>query len=189
MKKSSIYPRFEMRACGSNRFDPHVDFSQVINLTFWILVKASKGLFNIIWFWLFNQYLAEARHHARGVDLQSSSLRPEENGQGRSEEEEKKGKKSWKNNLFSWWKTNRKNKPPQASNCYNHIPKRRRLLSGPVYGSGKTNDGRHRRPTSGPLTGLFNPTKTSENEIPYTCLHQLESPRSVHTYGPLYLVT
>ncbi|KAE7998968.1 hypothetical protein FH972_003457 [Carpinus fangiana] len=165
MKKSPIHPRFEMSAYGSNRFDPHVDFSQ---------------------------FLAEARHHARGVDLQSSSLRPEENGHGKSEEEEKKRKKSWKNNLFSWWKTNRKNKPPQVepeSNCYNHIPIRRRLLSGPIYGSGMTNDGRHRSPTSGPLTGLFNPTKTSENEIPYTSLHQLESPRSVHTYGPLYLVT
>jgi hypothetical protein len=142
------------------------------------LGQSLKGLFansvclvNIIWFWLFNQFLAEARHHARGVDLQSSSLRPEENGQGKSEEEEKKRKKSWKNNLFSWWKTNKKNKLPQVepeSNCYNPIPIRRRLLSGPIYGSGMTNDGRHRRSTSGPLTGLFNPTKTSENEIPYT---------------------
>jgi hypothetical protein len=121
-------------------------------------------------------------------------LRPEENGKKRSPEE-KKYKKSWKNSLFSWWKTNKKSKPAQVetatrTSSYNSSP-RRRLASGPVYGSGKTNDGngRHSRSTSGPLTGLFNPTKTSENEIPYTCLDRLDRPPAVQTYGPLYLVT
>jgi hypothetical protein len=33
-KKSPIYPKYEMGAYGSDRFDPHLDFSQVIYLLF-----------------------------------------------------------------------------------------------------------------------------------------------------------
>ncbi|XP_050285100.1 uncharacterized protein LOC126724760 [Quercus robur] len=163
MKKSPIYPKYETADYEGDGFDSHVvDFSQ---------------------------FLQEARHHAREVGFQSSSLHPEENGKKRLAEE-KKGKKSWKNSLLSWWKADKKSKlqvEPAISSC-NSTP-RQRLVSGPIHGSGKTNDCRYRHPTSGPITGLFNPTKRVENEISYTCLDQLDRPHDVQTYGPVYLVT
>lgn len=162
MKKSPMNPKYETTAYQGDGFDPHVDFSE---------------------------FLQEARHHTRGVDFHSSILHPEENGKRRLSEE-KRGKKSWKGSLLSWWKTDKKSKPQvePASSSYNSIP-RRRLVSGPIHGSGKTNDGRHRHPTSGPITSFFNPTKRVENEIPYICLEQLVKPNDIQTYGPVYLVT
>ncbi|KAG6733134.1 uncharacterized protein LOC122279724 isoform X1 [Carya illinoinensis] len=165
MKKSPTYSRYETSAYSGDGFDPYVDFSQ---------------------------FLEEARHHAGGVDFQSSPFNPEERGKKRLPEE-KQGKKSWKNSLLSWWKTDRKSNRPQVeptSSSYISVTKRR-LVSGPIHGSGKTNDGRqwHRRSTSGPLTGLFNPTKRVENGISYVCLDQLDRPHAIQTYGPVYLVT
>nr|XP_023902266.1 uncharacterized protein LOC112014124 isoform X2 [Quercus suber]XP_023902267.1 uncharacterized protein LOC112014124 isoform X2 [Quercus suber]XP_023902268.1 uncharacterized protein LOC112014124 isoform X2 [Quercus suber]XP_023902269.1 uncharacterized protein LOC112014124 isoform X2 [Quercus suber]XP_023902271.1 uncharacterized protein LOC112014124 isoform X2 [Quercus suber] len=163
MKKSPIYPKYETTAYEGDGFDSHVvDFSQ---------------------------FLQEARHHAREVGFHSSSLHPEENVKKRLAEE-KKVKKSWKNSLLSWWKTDKKSKlqvEPEVSS-YNSTP-RQRLVSGPIHGSGKNNDCRYRHPTSGPITGLFNPTKRVENEISYMCLDQLDKPHDVQTYGPVYLVT
>lgn len=135
--------------------------------------------------------MEEARQYAKLGDSKSSSvLHPEENGKKKLLEE-RKGTKSWKKSIFSWWKTDKiKSKPQEepARSPSNSIP-RRRLVSGPIHGSGKTIDGRHRRLASGPLTGLFNPTKRVENDIPYVCLDQLDRPQDVKTYGPLYLVT
>lgn len=149
-------------------------------------------MFIVIGFALY-QFLEEARHHHAGVDFQSSPFNPEESGKKRLPEEKQQGKKSWKNSLFSWWKTDRKRNRPQVEptgSSYISVTKRR-LVSGPIHGSGKTNDGRqwHRRSTSGPLTGLFNPTKRVENGVPYVSLDQLDRPHAVHTYGPVYLVT
>nr|POE48289.1 hypothetical protein CFP56_49994 [Quercus suber] len=114
MKKSPIYPKYETTAYEGDGFDSHVvDFSQ---------------------------FLQEARHHAREVGFHSSSLHPEENVKKRLAEE-KKVKKSWKNSLLSWWKTDKKSKlqvEPEVSS-YNSTP-RQRLVSGPIHGSGKNND-------------------------------------------------
>ncbi|KAG6664974.1 hypothetical protein I3843_02G113300 [Carya illinoinensis] len=167
MKKSPVYPKHETSAFGADEiFDPNVDFSQ---------------------------FLEEARHHGRVVDFQSSPLYPEEKGKKRLAGDKQASKKSWKNHLFSWWKTEKKSEPrvkSTSSSYMNSLPKRH-LVSGPIHGSGKTknNDGRHGRPSSGPLTGLFNPTKRVENEIPYMCLDEVDRPQALQTYGPVYLVT
>ncbi|KAH7546988.1 hypothetical protein FEM48_Zijuj01G0259400 [Ziziphus jujuba var. spinosa] len=70
------------------------------------------------------------------------------------------------------------------------IGRSRGYVSGPIVDSSgnKATDGRHRRPTSGPLASLFNPTRKAEKDIPYMCLNQLASPRGGQSYGPVYTV-
>eukprot|EP00262_Sarcandra_glabra_P014576 TRINITY_DN428_c0_g1_i1.p1 TRINITY_DN428_c0_g1~~TRINITY_DN428_c0_g1_i1.p1 ORF type:complete len:134 (-),score=12.80 TRINITY_DN428_c0_g1_i1:269-670(-) len=112
--------------------------------------------------------------------------------------EGKKSKKSWKSSLFSWLKFEKKIKP--HSEVFTHkesssgfklsIPKRG-AVSGPIYGSieGTSTVYRSKRLASGPLTGLFTPTRKRETEVPYMCLYQLNQPPNVRSFGPMYLVS
>jgi hypothetical protein len=101
---------------------------------------------------------------------------PEEGSKKKGPEKVRKGKKSWKSSLVSWWRLDKK---------------RQGHVSGPILNSYKGYDGKQKNPFSGPLiTSLFKPTKRSEeNEIPYMTLHQQNIPHPVQNYGPLYVVT
>ncbi|XP_047166100.1 uncharacterized protein LOC124835241 [Vigna umbellata] len=141
----------------------------------------------------FCQFLEEAKQHGKEAKLKSSSVYPEESRKAGSEKE-KKGKKSWKSSLTSWWKSDRKSKHGEKT-TKNSKPrggsgKRHAYSSGPMYKSCKSSDGKHWRPSSGPLVSLFKPTKREENEIPYISLQQQNnSPLADQNYGPLYVVT
>uniref|UniRef100_A0A5B7BDE1 Uncharacterized protein n=1 Tax=Davidia involucrata TaxID=16924 RepID=A0A5B7BDE1_DAVIN len=163
MKKSPIHPKYEAGDYGDYGFDPQVDFSQ---------------------------FLEEAREHA----CKENSSYPEEAGK-KQLGEVKKSKKSWKRSLFSWWKAEKRGNPSMEAptSCQISNP-RRGYVSGPICGTGGGGGGgascKPWRPTSGPLTTLFHPTKRVENEIPYMCLDQLNNhPHGVQSYGPVYLVT
>ena len=122
------------------------------------------------------------------MNLQSILPHPE-SGKERVEEE-KKSKRSWKHSLLKWWNAEKKTKtivePANSSNISNP---RKGHVSGPIYGSGRGVEARHRRQTSGPLTNLFNRSKSVENKNRYVCLDQLNNPHGVKAYGPVYLVT
>lgn len=145
-----------------------------------------------------DQFLQEAKHHAGQTNPKTSSICPEEDqaakGSSRQNQEKKKKKKLWKKMFSPWWKSDKK---IMISNTGMELPAvnsqaKRVCVSGPVSSSGvKASDGGHRRPTSGPLiTGLLNPTRKADNEIPYVCLNQLASPRGAQSsYGPVYMVT
>ncbi|TKY64190.1 tetratricopeptide repeat protein 14 [Spatholobus suberectus] len=141
----------------------------------------------------FCQFLEEAKQHGKEAKLKSSSVHPEESGKtGSEKEKEKKGKKSWKSSLTSWWKADKKSKHrenPTNNSKPKGSGKRHGHSSGPMYSSCKGSDGKHWRPSSGPLISLFKSTKREENEIPYISLHQQNSPRAEQNYGPLYVVT
>ncbi|KAK7389709.1 hypothetical protein VNO78_24983 [Psophocarpus tetragonolobus] len=140
----------------------------------------------------FCQFLEEARQHGKESKLKSSSVHPEESGKT-GPEKEKKGKKSWKSSLTSWWKADKKSKHSEK-NTNNFKSKgsgkRHGHSSGPMYRPCISSDGKHWRPSSGPLISLFKATKREENEIPYISLHQQNnSPPAEQNYGPLYVVT
>ncbi|RVX16889.1 hypothetical protein CK203_003405 [Vitis vinifera] len=162
MLKSAVYPKCETGDYNDHGLDLQEDFSQ---------------------------FLEEARRHARQGNPQGPSPHGDEAGKGRLSEE-KRSKKSWKSTLFSWWKADKKNKPSvEQVPCSRISDPRRGHVSGPIYGSGRRTDGKQRRPTSGPLTSLFNPTRRAETDIPYVSLKQLSSSHSAQAYGPVYLVT
>ncbi|XP_020238363.1 uncharacterized protein LOC109817511 [Cajanus cajan] len=137
-------------------------------------------------------FLEEAKQHGKEAKLKSSSVYPEESGKAGSKEE-KKGKKSWKSSLTSWWKSDKKSGKHSENPTNNSKPKgsvkRHGHSSGPMYNSCNSSDGKHWRPTSGPLVSLFKPSKREENDIPYISLHQQNSPPTGKNYGPLYVVT
>ncbi|XP_052183722.1 uncharacterized protein LOC127795839 isoform X3 [Diospyros lotus] len=134
----------------------------------------------------FSQFLEEARKHAS-----------EEKPEGAAQPEEgKKKRKSWKRSLFPWWKSEQKSNSSREAPARSHSSKSRYgnvSAPSPIRESGGAGaTGKPRRPTSGPLTGLFqfHPTKRVENEMPYLCLDKLTTdPYDVHSYGPVYLVT
>ncbi|KAL6335300.1 hypothetical protein AAG906_029541 [Vitis piasezkii] len=162
MLKSAVYPKCETGDYNDHGLDLQEDFSQ---------------------------FLEEARRHARQGNPQGPSPHGDEAGKGRLSEE-KRSKKSWKSTLFSWWKADKKNKPSvEQVPCSRISDPRRGHVSGPIYGSGRRTDSKQRRPTSGPLTSLFNPTRKAETDIPYVSLNQLSSSHSAQAYGPVYLVT
>ncbi|XP_022715378.1 uncharacterized protein LOC111274754 isoform X2 [Durio zibethinus] len=134
-------------------------------------------------------FLEEARQHARDINFQRSSSCSEEAGKKRLEGE-KKNKKSWKNSLFSWWKTDRKSKPSSDPVDVPNISKPTKgYCSGPLCGTARGIDTPRRRPSSGPVSILFNPKRKVENEVPYMCLDQPNDPYQINAYGPVYLVT
>ncbi|KAK7349348.1 hypothetical protein VNO77_06653 [Canavalia gladiata] len=139
----------------------------------------------------FCQFLEEAKQHGKEARLKSSSVHPEESGKTGSGKE-KKGKKTWKSSLISWWKADKKSKHKEEA-ANNSKPKvygkRKGHSSGPMHNSYKGSNGKQWRPSSGPLTSLFKSTNKEENEIPYISLHQQNSPRAMQKYGPLYVVT
>ncbi|XP_015901423.2 uncharacterized protein LOC107434465 [Ziziphus jujuba] len=173
MKKSPVYPKCET----NDDYDPHADF---------------------------NQFLQQAKHYARESNLHNPPAHQEEEeeaGKTRRLNEEKmkkkkKKKKQWKKIFLPWWKMGgEKGKPRMELSSANKsnvcdIGRSRGYVSGPIVDSSgnKATDGRHRRPTSGPLASLFNPTRKAEKDIPYMCLNQLASPRGGQSYGPVYTV-
>lgn len=136
----------------------------------------------------FSKFLEEAKLHAIEQDFKAST--EEETGR-KWLAQEKKSKKSWKSTLFSWFKSDNKTKPLPKPERNPHTPNKRRVhVSGPIYTAATTIDNRpRRRPMSGPIPGLFNPSMRTEMEIPYMCLHQFTTPNTNHNYGPIYLVT
>ncbi|KAG8380223.1 hypothetical protein BUALT_Bualt07G0171000 [Buddleja alternifolia] len=131
----------------------------------------------------FVQFLEEARKNTK----LSTSPREEE-----QLDVEKKSRKSWKNSLFSWLKSDKKSTTTKQSTTV--YKPRRGQVSGPVQGNVAGNVvtiGRARRAVSGPLTGLFSRSmkRVDEYEVPYMCLGQFYDPHKFHSYGPLYLVT
>lgn len=147
---------------------------------------------DILWFLCFwVQFLNEARQHKVNSNTYASSPHVEPEG-GRRSGAEKRGKKSWKSSLLSWWKSEKKVKPrvESATNVSRKPKPRKGHTSGPVLGSSirEAELPRH-RPTSGPLSGLFGKGKRSENETPYVTLVQTGQPKGASPYGPLYLVT
>ncbi|KAJ1408325.1 hypothetical protein SESBI_23607 [Sesbania bispinosa] len=165
MKRSPVQPKYEASHFDDYGFDLQEDFSL---------------------------FLEEARQHAKEAKLKSSSVHPEESGR-RGSEKEKRGKKSWKSSLISWWKTDKKSKlgeDPTNNSKSKVSGKRQGHASGPIYNSCKGPNGRKNwRPSSGPLTSLFKSTKREENEIPYMSLHQQNSPHASQNFGPIYVVT
>ncbi|KAK3220641.1 hypothetical protein Dsin_014611 [Dipteronia sinensis] len=139
----------------------------------------------------FSQFLEEARQHAKEVNFEASSTYTEEIGKKNQLGGEKKIKKSWKNSLLSWWKVHKKSKPimEPAASTSNISKPRKGHVSGPISGSGRGDEMKLQRPTSGPITNLFNPIKRGEDEIPYMCLDQINNSHHVKSYGPVYLVT
>ncbi|KAJ4827599.1 hypothetical protein Tsubulata_026405 [Turnera subulata] len=139
----------------------------------------------------FRQFLEEARQHAREKDMHPSLPQSKEDAGNQRMGEEPKSKKSWKNSLLKWWKLEKKSKPIVESTNGSHISNLRRKghNSGPIYGSSNGAQTKHRRPTSGPLSSLFNSSKRVQNETPYMCLDQVNSSNGVRAYGPVYLVT
>ena len=142
--------------------------------------------------------MEEARKHGnigKEAKQKISSVHPEDAKKG--SETEKKIKKSWKKSLISWWKSDKKNKQivNPANNSQSHVSgKRKGHVSGPIYNN-STGKGpeynKLRHPTSGPIMGLFKPTKKmeDENETPYMTLHQQSNLPGVQSYGPVYMVT
>ncbi|CAI9753694.1 unnamed protein product [Fraxinus pennsylvanica] len=106
---------------------------------------------------------------------------------------EKKNRKSWKNSLFSWLKTDKKNKSVMQQSPRNGTvgsEPRHGPFSGPVRGSGGGSiTSRPQNPTSGPIASLFLSSKRVEDEVPYVSLGQLNISHAVQSYGPVYLVT
>ncbi|KAL2457379.1 uncharacterized protein Fot_30480 [Forsythia ovata] len=137
----------------------------------------------------FKQFLEEAKKNASQGNLKTEPL--EKVGIKGQSHGEKKNRKSWKNSLFSWLKTDKKNKSvvqPPTNGIVGSEP-RRGTFSGPVHGSVGGITGRPRKPTSGPITGLFSSSKRVEDEVPYVSLGQLNNSHGVQSYGPVYLVT
>lgn len=199
MKHSPIHMNYETSDYGVHEFDPQVDFSQVKPVCSFSSVGSALVFFNgykiripISFGCDFDQFLEEARQHAREVKFQAPSTFSEETGKKKLGED-KKTKKSWKKSLFSWLKMEKNSKHPSMGPAANtsHISKPRKgHVSGPISGSSSGGDGmRQRRPTSGPIAYFFSPSRKVENEIPYMCLDQLNNPHHVKSYGPVYLVT
>ncbi|GLT46195.1 hypothetical protein SLA2020_199690 [Shorea laevis] len=164
MRKSPVHPKDEASDFGGYEIDAGVNFSE---------------------------FLEEARQYAREVHPQESYGNSEVTGEKRLGEGEKRRKKSWKSSLFSWWKAEKKSNKPSMhpANAPPRISKPKKgYVSGPICGNTRV-DTRSQRPSSGPLTILFNPTKKEEAGVPYMCLDQQNNSHYVNAYGPIYLVT
>ncbi|XP_057744320.1 uncharacterized protein LOC130962201 [Arachis stenosperma] len=142
----------------------------------------------------FSQFLEEARQYGKEAKLKSCSsslVHPEESrGKFKENKKNKKGKKSWKNSLVSWLKSENKNKSTK-SNAYYSSEKHHGHVSGPITQNKNIDERKQWSSTSyysGPLTSFFKGTKRKESDIPYMSLHQGNHANS-HNYGPLYLVT
>lgn len=143
-----------------------------------------------------DQFLEEARKHANSVKLESTLHSYEKTTAAAGTD---KGKRSWKNTLFFWRKSAKKeNKshegmPTRAANGSAASNRRTgRPVSGPLPRSYKDRAGTgHRvsRPLSGPLAGCFTPTRAEETEIPYMSVGTQRHSNGVKPFGPIYRVT
>ncbi|XVF86997.1 hypothetical protein PTKIN_Ptkin18bG0085200 [Pterospermum kingtungense] len=208
MSKSPAHVNLETIEYACYEFDPQANFSQdqeqqlgfcgMCFLQMEVSANMSLDKLNLSGLALslltpFDQFLEEARQHTRDLNLQRSSSCSEEVGKKRLGGQ-KKSKKSWKNSLFfSWWKIDRKSRTSLNPVDSPNISKPTKgFASGPVCGSGTARGGVDtpcRRPSSGPVSIIFNPTRKVENEVPYMCLGQPNDPYQINAYGPVYLVT
>ncbi|XP_030490937.2 uncharacterized protein LOC115707196 [Cannabis sativa] len=162
MKKSPVYPKNEPNDYNGDEYDPHAEFSQ---------------------------FLQEAKLNKK-LNFEISPANKEEAGKREPEQEKKKKKKAWKALLFPWLKGEKKSKShiEQVTNLT--VPKTKGgYASGPVYSCGMAAPvNKPRRPMSGPIATLFNPTRRSDTELPYLCLGQLgcSTSSSTNGYGPVY---
>lgn len=150
-------------------------------------------LFNFIFF----QFLKEAKSHALEDNFKGVPPHVGETRKADTQGMDRKKRKSWKSSLFSWLKMDRKNKTMVEVESTTNNTKVRRgggMFSGPIIHSNgvsiSISSSRSRKPTSGPLPSLFNPSMRDEgNEIvPYMCLNQQQLVNP-HSFGPVYLVT
>lgn len=153
--------------------------------------------FNFFFFFFFflSQFLKEAKSRALEDNFKGVPPHAGETRKADTQGMDRKKRKSWKSSLFSWLKMDRKNKTMVEVEPTTNNTKVRRgggMFSGPIMhsnGVSISSSSRSRKPTSGPLPSLFNPSMRDEgNEIvPYMCLNQqLVNP---HSFGPVYLVT
>lgn len=136
--------------------------------------------------------MEEAKEHGQETKQKSSMVYPEEGSKRKGLEKERKGKKSWKSSLISWWKFDKNGKVKEAFDGYKSkvSEKRQGHVSGPIMqNSYRGYEGKHKRPFSGPLASLFKSTKREENEMPYMTLDQQNGTHHVQNYGPVYKVT
>lgn len=148
------------------------------------------------------QFLKEAKIHTDQHKFLASSLHASEE----TEKEEFGGrikikKKSWKISIFSWLKADKKNnktnivqeQPPALKTSFTKSKTRPRgYVSGPINGIKGCTAQRPKRPTSGPLSGLFNQRKTTEEDefqTPYISLGHCNSTKELRSFGPVYMVT
>lgn len=148
-------------------------------------------LFNFIFF----QFLKEAKGHALEDNFKGVPPHLGETRKADTQGMDRKKRKSWKSSLFSWLKMDRKNRTMVEVESTTNNTKVRRgggMFSGPIIHSNgvSISSSRSRKPTSGPLPSLFNPSMRDEgNEIvPYMCLNQQQLVNP-HSFGPVYLVT
>ncbi|KAG8388448.1 hypothetical protein BUALT_Bualt02G0126900 [Buddleja alternifolia] len=138
----------------------------------------------------FTEVLEEARKNAFHGTINTTNLEP---ARKKQIDGEIKKRKSWKKSLFSWLRTDRKTKSTKHPTNGNAVSKPKRgHVSGPVLESeGCVATGKARKGVSVPLASLFRSTRTAEeeHEVPYMCLSQLNNPRKVKFYGPVYSVT
>ncbi|PIN13742.1 hypothetical protein CDL12_13640 [Handroanthus impetiginosus] len=135
----------------------------------------------------FRQFLEEARNQRT---LNITNLEPAL--VNKQIDWQKKNRKSWKNSLFSWLKTDKRTKSTNQQTKGATIAKPRSgHASGPIQGTmSGLSTAQAKKPASGPLIGLFSSTRRAEEyEVPYMCLGQLNNPQKLHSYGPVYLVT
>ncbi|XVE88543.1 hypothetical protein DITRI_Ditri19aG0077700 [Diplodiscus trichospermus] len=162
MSKSPVHPEYETNDYGRYECDPQVNFSQ---------------------------FIEAAKQHARDRNFQQSPSCSEEIRKKRLGGE-KKSKKSWKSSLFSWWKIDRKSKPNSSAVGGTHVSKASKGYGyGPFCGTTRGVETPRRRPSSGSISILFNPTRKMENEVPYMSLDEPNHPYQINAYGPVYLVT
>ncbi|KAF4399407.1 hypothetical protein G4B88_022490 [Cannabis sativa] len=180
MKKSPVYPKNEPNDYNGDEYDPHAEFSQYSEFLM------SFGFDNG------GQFLQEAKLNKK-LNFEISSANKEEAGKRGPEQEKnekKKKKKAWKALLFPWLKGEKKSKSHIEQVTNSRVPKTKGgYASGPVYSCGMAAPvNKPRRPMSGPIATLFNPTRRSDTELPYLCLGQLgcSTSSSTNGYGPVY---
>lgn len=197
----------------SHEFDPQADFCQVFPfflMDFWggkkIVSFQSMPIFSLInivlscihWISVeyqhfslssFFQFLKEAKSHTLEESFKGVPPHVGETRKADTQGVERKKRKSWKSSLFSWLKMDRKNKTmvEVEPTTYTKVRRGAGIFSGPIiHSNGVSIRSRSRKPTSGPLPSLFNPSMADEI-VPYMCLNQqFVNP---HSFGPVYLVT
>ncbi|KAF5181544.1 Transcription factor hamlet like [Thalictrum thalictroides] len=165
MNKSPIFPaNSEPAVDNAHGFDPTVHFSQ---------------------------FLQEARMNYTTVAKTQSFPQLGNKAQTKMPSDDIKSNKSWKTALFSWFKVDKKQKPPRAwPSSHTNSYLKHGSLSAPIYGS----SGRKATPfvthrVSGPISNLLTLGASQQLNIPYVTLDELNHPTASQAYGPVYLVT
>ncbi|PWA84842.1 hypothetical protein CTI12_AA155540 [Artemisia annua] len=166
MDKAPVYPNSE----SGDEYDPQLDFAQ---------------------------FLKEAKTHALCHNKFPASPLASKEAEKEEFSGRRKPKKSWKSSIFPWLKKHSKariiveEQPEAVTMTYSKSKTRQDYVSGPINGIKVFKAERPKRPTSGPLSGFFNHRKKMDDQfqMPYISLGQINSPRDIQSYGPVYLVT